>query len=137
MRSIKILCGFSCGVLLSSASLAVIACENPSLPNLPPEKGRIRDREERLIEIDTLRYVREMESYVGCLQTEHAAVAGDGEPSLEASPVVTTRPSPSSKRSEPSTRSESVRSTRTPRVPPKPSAEPRPTSNGAATTGLK
>jgi hypothetical protein len=72
-------------MLLSSASVAVVACENPSLPNLPPEKGRIREREQRLIELDTLRYIREIEEYVACLKIEHAAVASDGEPSLEAS----------------------------------------------------
>ena len=80
MKPFEILC---CGVLLSSASLAV-ACENPSLPNMPPEKGRIRDREERLIQLDTLRYLHEMESYVECLQKQHAAVAGEGE-ALESS----------------------------------------------------
>jgi hypothetical protein len=86
MRSFEplggLFCGSLCAIWLSGANVAV-ACENPSLPNLPPEKGRIHSREERLLELDTLRYIHEMQAYVACLQEEHAAVAGDG--SLEAS----------------------------------------------------
>jgi hypothetical protein len=87
MRSFEplggLFCGSLCAIWLSGANVAV-ACENPSLPNLPPEKGRIHAREERLLELDTLRYIHEMQAYVACLQEQHAAVAGDGG-SVEAS----------------------------------------------------
>lgn len=72
-------------MLLSSTGLAAIACENPSLPTLPPEKGRIREREEHVIELETLRYFNDMKVYVACVRDEHETVVREAGPSVESS----------------------------------------------------
>jgi hypothetical protein len=84
MKTLKLLCG----LLLSSPSLMVLACEHPSLPQIPAD-DRIEGEEEQAIQSDTLRYISETAVYVACIQAEYEAAKSNDAPPLHLSLLAT------------------------------------------------
>jgi len=73
-----------CALALGATSTGALACEFPDLIQIPADES-VRESRETLIQLEMIRYIGAMSSYVDCLREEHAAASAAGAPALTLS----------------------------------------------------
>lgn len=63
-------------LLLGLSSVAALACEHPTVPNVPSDE-RIRGRAERALKDEVRSYITDMSIYAACVQAEYRAADND------------------------------------------------------------
>jgi hypothetical protein len=76
------------GATLCSVSLASLACENPSLVQVP-KAADVKEKDRADLLEDVQAYLREVKVYTDCVQAELAAAGGDTAPALTKAVLVT------------------------------------------------